>query len=179
MSGFSLPRSLSMALAWLALLGVFGCPETYQSPPPTSYYTHDPIIMSYAELRSSFEVQAPRDIVKNGKIMSLGNLLFVTERYEGIHVIDNSDPTRPRRLHFLRIPGTVDMAAKDGVLYADNTVDLLAIEVAGSPIRVLKRIEGAFPWDPYQAVDDPSVIFPWNIESYQSQGVVIGAKPRR
>jgi hypothetical protein len=180
MSGCTLPRFrfLSTALAWLALLGVFGCPESYR-PPPTPYYTHEPILMTYAELRNSFAVQPPRDIVKNGKIMTFGTLLFITERFEGIHVLDNSDPSQPRRLHFLRIPGTVDMACKDGVLYADSTVDLLAIEITGSPIRVLKRSQDAFPWDPYQAVDDPNVTFPWDINSYQSQGVVIGAKPRR
>lgn len=172
---------LGPLLAFLVLLGTLGCIEDQRgktSPPPPSFHTHEPILMTYEELRSSFAVEGPRDIVKNGKILRYGDLLFVTERYQGIHVIDNSDPSRPTRKAFLRIPGTVDMACKEGVLYADNTVDLLAIEITGTPMRVLKRMEWAFPWDPYQAVDDPDVRFPWDVYSYQSRGVVVGARRR-
>ncbi|MBI4911895.1 MAG: hypothetical protein HY823_04080 [Acidobacteria bacterium] len=165
--------------AFLALLGALACTEDLRGKqPPQASYTHEPVLMTYEELRSSFAVQGPRDIVKNGKILRFGDLLFVTERYEGIHVIDNADPAHPAPKAFLRIPGTVDMACRDGVLYADNTVDLLAIEITGTPMRVLKRMEWAFPWDPYQAVDDPRVTFPWDVYAWQSRGVVVGARPR-
>ena len=168
-------RSLRWPLACLALLALLACTEDHKPPP----YTHDPIMMSYAELRASFAVEAPRNVVKNGKILRYGSLLFIVERYAGIHVIDNRDPTHPQRLQFLRIPGTVDMACKDGVLFADNTVDLVAIDIASQPFQLAKRIEGAFPWNPYQCVEDAHVTFPPDIYGYQSWGVVVGARPRR
>ena len=163
-------------LAGLALLGLLACTE--EPKPGPSLYSHEPILMSYPDLRTSFALEPPRAIVKNGKILSYGSLLFITERYAGIHVIDNRDPAHPQRLQFLRIPGTVDMACKDGVLFADNTIDLLAIDVSSQPFRLLKRVEGAFPWNPYQCVDDPNVTFPPNIYTYGSWAVVVGARPR-
>lgn len=159
-------------------LGIACMIATSPAREPYSTATHDPILMSYAELRASFSVQPPRSIVHNGKILTAGPLLFVNERYQGIHVIDNSDPTWPKRLCFLTIPGTVDMSFKDGVLFADNTVDLLAIEVSGTP-RLVRRMEFAFEWDPYQCVTDKSVRFPDDVYGKKHEYVVIGAKPRK
>lgn len=169
-------RPLRLPLACLALLALLACSEEPKPPPP---YSHEPIMMSYAELRASFAVEPPRKVVKNGKILRYGSLLFVVERYAGIHVIDNGDPSHPQRLQFLRIPGTVDLACKDGVLFADNTVDLVAIDVASQSFQLLKRVEGAFPWNPYQCVEEADVTFPPDIYGYQSWGVVVGARPRR
>ena len=41
-----------------------------------------------------------------------GNLIFVSERYRGIHVIDNSDPESPQDIAFIRVPGNIDIAMK-------------------------------------------------------------------
>lgn len=175
MERHSLLRVLRRPLACLGLLGLLACSEDPKPPP----YTHEPIVMTYGDLRSSFAVEAPRSVVKNGKILRYGDLLFITERFAGIHVIDNRDPAHPERLQFLRIPGTVDMACKDGVLFADNTIDLLAIDVSARPIRLLRRVEGAFPWNPYQCVEEANVSFPPDVYGYQAMGVVVGARPRK
>jgi hypothetical protein len=74
-----------------------------------------------------------------------GDYLFINEVNEGIHVIDNTDPSSPRNVAFIEIMGNIDLAAKDGILYADNLVDLLLFDISNPGAPMLKsRIEGAF-----------------------------------
>ena len=45
-----------------------------------------------------------------------------------------------------RIPGNVDIAAKDDVFYFDNYNDLVAVRItSGNQVEVLKRIEDVLP----------------------------------
>ena len=48
---------------------------------------------------------------------------------------------------FIEIPGNVDMAIKDDILYADSYIDLVAIDISNvtNPIEV-KRVEDVFPY---------------------------------
>ena len=64
---------------------------------------------------------------------------------EGIHVLDNSNPSQPEHLGFIKIAGNLDMAIKENILYADNYSDLLAIDIANvQQPRLLCRVEGIF-----------------------------------
>ncbi|NJO03673.1 MAG: hypothetical protein HC880_20140 [Bacteroidia bacterium] len=63
-----------------------------------------------------------------------------------MHIIDNHDPRHPERRAFIQIPGNVDIAIKENILYADNVTDLLVIDISDlNDIRLTKRIENAFP----------------------------------
>lgn len=44
-------------------------------------------------------------------------------KYEGVHVIDNSNPQQPQKISFINIPRNVDISVKDGFLYADSLMD--------------------------------------------------------
>ena len=64
---------------------------------------------------------------------------------EGIHVIDNTNPSAPRTVAFIEILGNVDLAAKDGILYADNLIDLLLFDISNPHAPSLKsRRENVF-----------------------------------
>ena len=106
-----------------------------------------PIYLSYAELRTPVMGEDPVDIGTTGKIYVKDSYIYVNELYEGIHVIDNTDPSSPQRIAFIPIPGNVDMAIKGTTLYADSYVDLVAIDV-GDPSNAVEvaRIEDAFPY---------------------------------
>ena len=139
------------------------------------YFDHEPDYMTYDDLRKAFAVEAPRPIAKAGKITVLGTKLFVNEPNIGIHVFDNSDASAPKAIHFLSLPGNIDIAAKDGVLYADSFVDLVAIDLEGDDPHIVKRIEDTFAWDPYQAIDDAAIRFePALVDS--KRGVIVGAR---
>lgn len=78
-----------------------------------------------------------RKLENPGKIYYYNNTLIVNEKFEGIHLYDNSDPKAPNYLGFISIPGNLDVSIKDNVMYADNYVDLLTIDVSDFTAPVL------------------------------------------
>ncbi|HZY82383.1 MAG TPA: hypothetical protein VFE50_22815 [Cyclobacteriaceae bacterium] len=95
-----------------------------------TYYYSVPEYMSFADLRSSVKPEAPRELSHAGKIYFKDDFLYITEVGEGIHVIDNRNPSKPVHKSFIRIPGNNDLAIFGNVLYADSYVDLVAIDVS-------------------------------------------------
>jgi len=65
-----------------------------------------------------------------GKIYYYNNTLIVNEKYEGIHMYNNTDPESPEYVGFISIPGNLDVSIKDDIMYADSYVDLLTIDVS-------------------------------------------------
>jgi hypothetical protein len=111
------------------------------------YTVNDPVYISYDELRNSFKVAEGQQIIHPGKIYFKDHFIFVNEYQKGIHVIDNTDPQTPIISKFIEIPGCVDMAIRDNILYADSYIDLVAIDISNlDNIREVKRIENAFPY---------------------------------
>jgi len=86
--------------------------------------------MSYNELRKQVSTTSPTDMVEVGKIYYKAPYIFVNEVNKGIHVIDNSDPSSPMNVAFINIPGNLDIAVKDQILYADSYIDLVAIDIS-------------------------------------------------
>ena len=84
-----------------------------------------------------------------GKIYMKDDFLFVNELNEGVHVIDNHNPYQPVIIGFLKIPGNVDIAIRDTVLYADSHTDLVVIDIS-NPTRAseIRRVENIFPEPP-------------------------------
>lgn len=72
---------------------------------------------------------APQPVKAPGKIYIYGDYLLINEVQKGIHVFDNSDITAPKQLAFIQLLGNVDMAVRDGVLYADYMGQLVALNV--------------------------------------------------
>jgi hypothetical protein len=112
-----------------------------------TYKVNEPVYMTYDELRSSLKVAEGQDIIQPGKIYFKDNYIFVNEYQKGIHVIDNSNPALPEIKKFIEIPGNVDLAIKDNILYADSYVDLVAIDISNiNDIKEVSRITNAFPY---------------------------------
>ncbi len=115
-------------------------------PVPSEPFPYRPILMTRQMLESSVEMQKPTKLVKPGKIYIKGDYLLINEKYHGVHIIHNSDPSNPVKTGFLRIPGCIDIAMKENILYADNAVDLIAVDLSNpDSIIVTKRIRGIFP----------------------------------
>lgn len=86
-----------------------------------------------------------QDICQPGKIYVYGSYLLVSDVQKGIHIIDNTDPSAPRNLSFIRIAGNVDMAVKDGFLYADHINSMVIFDIT-NPTRAkfVRAVEKAF-----------------------------------
>lgn len=111
-----------------------------------TYTKYTPIYKTLDEIRVDPAVEAARDLKKPGKIYLYGNLILINEQGEGVHVIDNANPASPNKLAFISIPGNIDIAMSGNTLYADNYIDLLAIDVTDiQNVRLKKRVTNAFP----------------------------------
>ena len=130
-----------------------------------------PVYMSYDELRKSVQSAPPTPLKDPGKIYFKDNYIFINEKFEGIHIIDNTNPSAPQNIGFIKIPGNVDLAIKGNYLYADNSVDLAVIDIT-NPLQVkeVSRIESMFPYGmPGAAPRKPMAID-------RNKGIVVGWK---
>jgi hypothetical protein len=163
-------------LLLLALLPAFfySCfPSDVDEPTPEPFQIEGlkPIYISEME---ALEVKPlpPQPIVHLGKIYYKDATIYVNESNLGVHIIDNTNPANPVKKKFLQIPGCRDIAIKGNYLYADNTGDLVAIDISDldNP-KIVKRLPGI------QAA--LSQKFPEFYEGYfecveEGKGVVIG-----
>jgi hypothetical protein len=121
-------RITQLGIIFLAGLLTFSC-QLDNCEQLVHSFEYQTIYTTESELRSSIEFQEARDLVVPGKIYFYNNLLLVNELYEGIHFFDNTDPSDPKKLSFLKILGNTDFAIKGGKLYANNQVDLLTFNI--------------------------------------------------
>lgn len=104
-----------------------------------TYYTYTPYFMTRADLEQSVKyVKGGRELVDPAKIYVKGDKIYVSERYKGVHIINNSLIDTPVNEAFITAPGCVDMAIKGDILYIDNSTDLVAFDLAQK--KVTKRI---------------------------------------
>ena len=92
--------------------------------------SYKPIIMSRSAARSSISFMEPRKISNAGKLTVRDSIVFLNEKYKGYHIINNSDPSSPVNIGFLRVPGSIDMVIKGSFIYADQSVEFLTIDIS-------------------------------------------------
>ncbi len=111
----------------------------------TTFIQFEPVYVPESDIRPGINVSEARGLVDPGNIYTYKNYLLVNERREGIHIIDNTDPSSPVNLGFIEIPGNLDMAVKDDILYADLYLDLVAIDIT-NPMEaaIAGRTDGVF-----------------------------------
>jgi hypothetical protein len=164
----------------VTMIASIGCLATSAPPPDVAPMqpTHRAVYMSWKELRTTaVQVTEPRPVGKRGKLLIAGDHLFLSEPGVGVHVFDNADPKSPRALMFIQIPGNIDVAVRDGRLYADSFVDLLVFELdlPNRTAKLVERLEGQFEYDPYQTLASET---PVHVEGLDRQrGVVIRLEP--
>lgn len=111
------------------------------------YYEYTPVFMSRSDMETAVKFDAPQPLRQTGKIYILDQYIFINEKYKGYHVFDNSNPASPFNMGFIRIDGCLDMAIKGSVMYADNAVDLVAIQLnlINKTATVHGRVRNALP----------------------------------
>lgn len=150
------------------------CQDTFTET--RTYMAYVPVYMSYEELRTSVDAMAPSDISTIGKIYIKDQYLFVNEKFKGIHIFDNSDPSHPVNLAFISIPGNVDISIKGHYLYADSYIDLVVLDIGDINHAVeAGRLKDVFPYTipdvdydyPVAPIDkEKGVITGWSLEEY-------------
>ncbi len=125
---------------------LFGC--TQPNSNDTTPYTGEGYKPVYIDKSQAFTINATQpDTLKNpGKMYLFNNYIYITDKGRGVHIINNVNPITPKKVKFISIPGVKDVVVKNGVLFADNFTDLVAININDiANITVSKRIKDIYP----------------------------------
>jgi hypothetical protein len=89
-------------------------------------------------------ISEPVPIIKSGKIYAYKNYIFVNDIYRGFHILDNTNPSSPVNIGFVKMEGNNDISIKDDRLYADSYGDLVIMDISDiQNIKFAKRMENA------------------------------------
>ncbi|PSR11674.1 MAG: hypothetical protein DA408_14615 [Bacteroidetes bacterium] len=120
---------LLYSFSLLLFLGLSSCiKDTCERE--VTYLQSTPVFMTKDEIRQGTPVtEAARALEHPGQFYYYNQYILIAEKGEGIHIIDNHDPRSPQAVAFLSIPGAENMSVKDNILYVNNFIDLLAIDI--------------------------------------------------
>jgi hypothetical protein len=143
-----------------------GCIKDKTTATHTVKYTvMTPVLKLKADVLAAINGNSSEAVQQAGKIYVKGRFIYLNEVDKGIHIIDNSDPSRPSQVAFLNIPGNRDIGVRDNILYADMYADLLAIDISNpGKVTVTNRIADFFMSRRYtygSVVDDNYVAVDW------------------
>lgn len=128
----------------LALIGT-SCVKSTNFGSPKDVEGYKPIYISKTNA-FDLKVESARIFTDPGKMFLYQNYIYITDIGNGVHVIDNSNPSNPQKVAFISIPGVVDAAVKNGVMYADNFTDLVAFDMSNvNNISFQKRVKNIYP----------------------------------
>jgi hypothetical protein len=166
---------LKLFIFVLTVFSLFSCNDTCRQV--RTFRTLRPFQIAVESLKNSISSQAPRALQTPGKIYAYDKYLLISEVKKGIHIIDNSNPASPKNIAFITVPGVLDMAVKDDVLYVDNYTDLVALSIADpsnvkeigrNPMRFNYGLYEGASWyfDPYSRIitDYESIILTEDIK---------------
>lgn len=114
-----------------------------------------PEMMSKTEFRNAVEIQSAKPIVEAGKIYAHGSYIFISDKAQGVHIIDNSNPKVPQAISYLKIPGNEDISIKHNYLFADSATDLVVFDLSNIlSIQIVERLEDVFSVYDYRIPND-------------------------
>lgn len=122
----------------------------------------------------SIVMEEAQPIESLGKIYYKTPFMFATEKGRGIHIIDNSNPSQPEKIGFLRISGNSEIAIKGNLLYANNRLDLVTLDISNlNDVRIVSRLKDVF------SSLEGAGLFPPDFEGFfecvdPNRGIVIG-----
>ena len=148
-----------------------------------------PLVMSKTEFRNSVEVISPRRLEEAGKIYAYDNYIFVNDEFKGIQVIDNTNPSSPHAISYIKIPGNIDISIKNDYLYADSSTDLVVFDISDiHKIENIGRLKEVFSVYDYKLPEEADfadfsgfnsandIIVGWTIEKRETN-LVYGGGP--
>jgi hypothetical protein len=138
-------KHLKLLFAAVAAICCTACP-TY------NYDHYEPQYMSRQDLLVSVKSLGAKELSDIGKLWINGSNIYICERYKGVHIIDNTNPSAPVAVDFIQIPGCLDIAVRGDILYADNATDLIAYNLTtkqvaarhGNAFRTIVSPDGTY-----------------------------------
>ncbi len=159
----------------LLILGILGSCEPTESFSPNEIGIVEGVrpIYSSSEDWNIISSKGPQPIQSLGKIYYKDQHIYVNERFKGIHIIDNSNPSNPVPIKFIEVLGSEDIAIKGNFLYVDNITDLVVLDISNlQNIQEINRVANLYP-------DAGQATFPLGYTGFfecvdDTQGIVVG-----
>ena len=171
-------KAMKNILSFLLFTGLIlaGCKDIYTE----QYFSLEPVYQSFEDFRASVKMVGQQDLVKPGKIYTIGNYIFINENMKGVHVYNNANPASPQYTGFINIPGNVDIAVKNSIIYADSYIDLVAIDISDpTKAKEIGRVKNVFPYSvpPYsetkyrlgQVDDTKGIVVSWEVRKVRKE----------
>jgi hypothetical protein len=100
----------------------------------------------YAQFNEAYYFSTePRFIEELGNLVLFRQYILVAEEFQGIHVIDNSDPTNPLPVAFWHLPGVSSFAISGDILFLPLGRKLMAIDISDiNMISILSVTDNIF-----------------------------------
>ncbi len=136
--------SLSILAVLIAILTTTGC-EKDKCTRTQEYISYEPIYKRIEEMRIPATLVNAKSLEAPGKIFYYNGYLLINEINKGVHIIDNKTPENPVNVGFIELPGNLDMAVHNNILYADSYLDLVGIDISNptAPVEV-NRVQDVF-----------------------------------
>lgn len=135
-----------LLFAFVAAFGLISCEDQDDILPGSrEYRIATPLTADLAAFKE--EAVAITEAVpmhESGKIYAYKDYVFVNDVSRGFHILDNSDPSAPTNIGFIKLEGNHDISIKDDRLYADSYGDLIVMDISDiDNIPPVKRMENA------------------------------------
>lgn len=139
-----IPLRFGLALTLFSALFLTSCLKD-QCDATLTYMVYEPVFAKPEVFRQPIKTEAARELKAPGRIYVYKDYLFINEDRQGIHIFDNKNPSEPVSIGFMNIPGNVNMAVRNDILYADNYIDLVSIDISDpTQPKYLDRTENVF-----------------------------------
>lgn len=104
---------------------------------------------------SELKLAGVKNYEELGKIVSVGNILYLNDKHKGIHIVDNTSPENPIKRSFINIPGNTDFTIKGNYIYCNHLRDLVTLRFDGEQINEVSRLPNF-----YSVEDFPEFLYP-------------------
>ncbi|WP_149276775.1 LVIVD repeat-containing protein [Pareuzebyella sediminis] len=133
------------AVVFAVAMTAVSCSEDFDDGRQEEYRVAVPLTADLIQFKEeAVAVTDPVPIENSGKIYAYKNYVFVNDINKGIHVLDNSNPSFPINIAFIKLEGNNDISIKDDRLFADSYGDLVVLDIKNiENIPPAKRIENA------------------------------------
>lgn len=84
----------------------------------------------YSKTANKISSAEARSIENGGKIYIKDKRLYQVETGKGIHAIDISNPSDPKKIAFIEIAGCQEVSIKGNMMYVNNLNDLVTIDIS-------------------------------------------------
>ena len=138
-------KNLLTALLPVCLL-LMVCSGCLKDDCTRTYKLYYPVYKSLTDVRKNMKSGPAQSLHQTGRLYLFGKYIFLNEPDKGIHVIDNSNPSSPKNISFITIPGNAELAVRGNYLYADSYSDLAVFDIS-NPVNINAKnfISNVFP----------------------------------